>query len=160
MLDATHLADPLLPALNAAAAGVRVGIDIASVPAIEESLASFGERFTERLFTAQERADALAVQGEGAQAERLAARFAAKEAVIKALDLPQAGIGWRDIELTRGPGGRPALALHGRAAELAQGLGVRDWAVSISHDGPQACAVVVALLDGPPKSFPSTLSPE
>jgi holo-[acyl-carrier protein] synthase len=146
MLDAAQLSASLLPALNAPAAGVRVGIDIASVPAIEESLERFGDRFTQRLFTAQECADALAVQGEGARAERLAARFAAKEAVIKALDLPEAGIGWRDIELTRGPGGRPALQLHGRAAALARGLGVRDWAVSISHDGPQACAVVVALI--------------
>jgi holo-[acyl-carrier protein] synthase len=70
--------------------------------------------------------------------------------VIKALDLPEVDIGWRDIELTHGPGGRPALALHGRAAELADGLGVREWAVSISHDGLQACAVVVALLAGEP----------
>jgi holo-[acyl-carrier protein] synthase len=145
MLDAALLAEPLRNALNAPAAGVRVGIDMASVPAIAESLARFGERFTVRLFTEQERADALVI--EGAQAERLAARFAVKEAVIKALDLAQAGIGWREIELTRGPGGQPSLALHGRTAEIARRQRVREWAVSISHDGPQACAVVVALLD-------------
>jgi len=146
MLDADLLTRQLQPALSAQATGVRVGIDIASVTDIAESLAQFGERFTVRFFTAQECADAMAVHGPAAQAERLAARFATKEAVIKALDLPEAGIGWRDIELTRGPGGRPALALHGRVAELAERQGVRDWAVSISHDGPQACAVVVALL--------------
>jgi holo-[acyl-carrier protein] synthase len=158
MLDAARLTAELQPALNAPVAGVRVGIDVASVADIGESLAAFGERFAERFFTPQELADARAVQGEGAEAERLAARFAAKEAVIKALDLPEAGIGWRDIELTRDPGGRPALQLHGRTAELARALGVRDWAVSISHDGPQACAVVVGLLareDSSESTFPS-----
>lgn len=146
---ADQLAGQLSGALPAAAAGVRVGIDTVSVAAIADSLARFGERFTQRLFTVAERADARAVHGEAAWHERLAARFAAKEAVIKALDLPEAGVGWRDIELTRAPSGRPALALHGRAAALAARQGVRDWAVSISHDGGHACAVVVAVTGQP-----------
>ena len=150
MLNAADIVDQLTPALHAPAAGVRVGIDTVSVPSIVDSLAHFGERFVQRFFTAQEAADARAVQGDAAMHERLAARFAAKEAVIKALDLPEAGIGWRDIELTRGANGRPALALHGRAAEVAKALGVREWAVSISHEREQACAVVVALLGAAP----------
>jgi holo-[acyl-carrier protein] synthase len=146
VLNAADIVDQLTPALHAPAAGVRVGIDTVSVPAIAESLAHFGERFLRRYFSEQETVDARAVQGEAAMHERLAARFAAKEAVIKALDLPEAGIAWCDIELTRAASGRPALALHGRAAEVAQALGVREWAVSISHEREQACAVVVALL--------------
>lgn len=154
MPDAHDLIDQLTPVLPAPAAGVRVGIDTVSVAAIADSLARFGERFTRRLFTAAEVADAGAVHGDTALHERLAARFAAKEAVIKALDWPEAGVGWRDIELTRGPGGRPALTLHGRAAGLAHAQGVRNWAVSISHEGGHACAVVAALTT-PPDSTPS-----
>lgn len=146
MPQAADIVDQLSPALHAPLAGVRVGIDTVSVAAITESLDHFSERFMRRLFTAREAADARAVHGGEAMAERLAARFAAKEAVIKALDLPEAGIAWPEIELTRSPAGRPAIALHGRAARLAQDLGVRDWAVSISHERDHACAVVVALL--------------
>ena len=146
MPHAADLVDQLSPALHAPVAGVRVGIDTVSVSAIAESLGQFGERFVQRLFTAREAADARAVEGDAALAERLAARFAAKEAVIKALDLPEAGIGWPEIELIRHAAGRPSIVLHGRAAEVAQALGVRDWAVSISHEREHACAVVVALL--------------
>jgi holo-[acyl-carrier protein] synthase len=142
---AHDLANQLALALPRGAAGVRVGIDTVSVPAIAESLGRFGERFVQRLFTAREAADAEAVPGDAARHERLAARFAAKEAVIKALDLPEAGVGWRDIELIRGANGRPSLALHGRAAAVAAEAGVHQWAVSISHDAAQACAVVVGL---------------
>jgi len=145
MLTTHDLTDQLAQALPRGAAGVRVGIDTVSVPAIAESVGQFGERFVQRLFTAREAADAAAVLGDTARHERLAARFAAKEAVIKALDLPEAGVGWRDIELVRGANGRPALALHGRAAAAAAQAGVHEWAVSISHDAGQACAVVVGL---------------
>ena len=119
---------------------------VVSVAAVADSLAQFGERFLKRYFSAQEVADARAVQGEAAWHERLAARFAAKEAVIKALDLPEAGVAWCDIELLRAPEGRPSVRLTGRAAQVAQTMQVREWAVSISHERDQACAVVVALL--------------
>jgi holo-[acyl-carrier protein] synthase len=148
--NATDLVDQLTPALQAPAEGVRVGIDTVAVSAITESLAQFGERFLRRYFSAQEVTDARAVEGEAALHERLAARFAAKEAVIKALDLPEAGVAWCDIELVRAATGRPTLRLNGRAAEVAQSIGVREWAVSISHEREQACAVVVALLRAAP----------
>ncbi|MEK8033057.1 holo-ACP synthase [Ideonella sp. DXS29W] len=149
-LAAADLVDQLTPALQLSGAGVRVGIDTVSVAAVADSLAQFGERFLKRYFSAQEVADARAVQGEAAMHERLAARFAAKEAVIKALDLPEAGVAWCDIELLRAANGRPSLRLNGRAAEVARSMQVREWAVSISHEREQACAVVVALLEGAP----------
>jgi holo-[acyl-carrier protein] synthase len=155
---ARQLVEQLQPALATPVAGVRVGIDTVSVASIADSLSCFGDRFMQRLFTAVEQADAQAVEGEAAMHERLAARFAAKEAVIKALDLPEAGVSWRDIELTRGPGGRPALALHGRAAAVASRLGVHEWAVSISHEGGHACAVVAALTAGPRSETISSVS--
>jgi holo-[acyl-carrier protein] synthase len=145
MPHAHDLADQLALALPRGAAGVRVGIDTVSVPAIADSLQQFGERFVQRLFTAREAADATSVHGDAARHERLAARFAAKEAVIKALDLPEAGVGWREIELVRAPHGRPSLTLHGRAAAASAQAGVSEWAVSISHDADRACAVVVGL---------------
>ncbi|MGM9486772.1 holo-ACP synthase [Ideonella sp. YS5] len=154
MPHAHDLADQLTLALPRRATGVHLGIDTVSVPAIADSLAQFGDRFAQRLFTSHEIADARAVQGESAWHERLAARFAVKEAVIKALDLTEAGIGWRDIELIRAAHGRPSLALHGRAAAASARAGVREWAVSISHDADQACAVVVGL------TTPATLHSE
>jgi holo-[acyl-carrier protein] synthase len=150
--NANDLVDQLTPALQSPAEGVRVGIDTVAVAAIADSLTQFGERFLRRYFSAQEVADARAVEGEAALHERLAARFAAKEAVIKALDLPEAGVAWCDIELVRAASGRPTLRLNGRAAEIAESLGVREWAVSISHEREQACAVVVALLGAAPQS--------
>jgi holo-[acyl-carrier protein] synthase len=150
--SAADIVDQLTPALQPSGASVRVGIDTVSVSSIAESLAQFGERFLRRYFSEQEVADASAVAGEAARVERLAARFAAKEAVIKALDLPEAGVAWCDIELLRAASGRPTLRLNGRAGDVARSLGVREWAVSISHEREQACAVVVALLGAAPIS--------
>ena len=116
---------------------LRVGIDTVEVAGIEASLAAFGARFEQRLFTADERAAAGRVPAR--RAERLAARFAAKEA------LGEAGIGWCDIEVCSAADGAPTLRLHGRVAARAAAAGVRELAVSLSHDGGQACAVVVAL---------------
>lgn len=121
---------------------VRVGIDTVSLANLRESLAAFGSRFVCRLFTEGEQA-AAASQADGGL-DRLAARFAAKEAAIKALGLGELGVNWRDIEVVRQADGAPRLQLHGRAARHAHALGVRDLALSMSHDGDQACAVVVA----------------
>jgi holo-[acyl-carrier protein] synthase len=103
--------------------------------------------FEARLFTAHERECAARVEGH--RAERLAARFAAKEAFIKAFDLAEAGIGWRDVEVRSTAGSRPRLQLHGLAARVAAEAGVQELALSLSHDGAQACAMVVALCGRP-----------
>jgi holo-[acyl-carrier protein] synthase len=87
-----------------------------------------------RLFTPEERELPVA---------SLAARFAAKEAVAKALGAPR-GLGWHDAEIRRGEGGRPELFVTGTVAAAALELGVRHWHVSLTHDGGMAMAVVVA----------------
>jgi holo-[acyl-carrier protein] synthase len=124
---------------------VRLGFDLARVSAIAESIRLFGRRFTDRCFTARELDYALS--GVGLCAERLAARFAAKEAVIKALSLSEAGVGLRDIEVAKQADGSCAIVLHGAARRAADGMGVTNIQVSLSHDGDCAGAVVQALLD-------------
>jgi len=123
--------------------GLRLGIDIAQISAIDASLANFGEHFLRRIFSDGEVAYATEVPALTAQ--RLAARFAAKEATMKAFGLSEAGIGWRDIEVTRSADGACALALHARAAEIVARSGCTQLSVSLSHDGDYATAVVAAL---------------
>lgn len=118
---------------------LRVGIDLVHVGRIAESLASFGERFLRRVFTPAEVAYANGV------AERLAARFAAKEAAKKALELD--GVAWHDIEVVRRPSGAVELRLHGAARAAAEAIGAHELAVSMSHEGELATAVVVARCD-------------
>lgn len=128
--------------------GLRVGLDLVDTRRIRESIDRFGSRFVQRLFTEGEIAGAR----RGASswcAENLAARFAAKEAAIKAFDLTEAGVGWRDIEVRKLPGGACRLALHGTAAAQAAALGVSDIALSLSHDGDYAGAVVTAWCGAP-----------
>lgn len=132
------------------AAGMRVGLDVVDVRRIRESLDCFGKRFLDRLFSPDEIAYARA--GDGQCAERLAARFAAKEAAIKAFALSEEGIAWRDIEVRRLDGGECRLALHGRAAARAASLGVNGIALSLSHDGDYAGAVVTAWCGTPARA--------
>lgn len=122
--------------------GVRLGFDLVQVSQVAESLERFGAAFEQRLFTRGELA--YAQSGDGVSAERLAARFAAKEAVIKALQLGDAGIGWRDIEVRKREDGDCELQLHGRVAALAAGMGVDRILLSLSHDGDYAGAIVTA----------------
>ena len=124
--------------------GVRLGFDLARISGIAESIRLFGRRFTDRIFTSRELDYALA--GTGVCAERLAARFAAKEAVIKALQLSEAGISFRDIEVAKRADGGCAIVLHGEARRIAQRMGVERILVSLSHDGDCAGAVVHVLL--------------
>lgn len=133
---------PTLPAF-AQTPGLRVGIDIAQISAIAGSLASFGEHFTRRVFSDAE--VAYATQAPAMTAQRLAARFAAKEAAMKAFGMSEAGVGWRDIEVVRAADGTCTLALHGRAAECAARSGCTQISVSLSHDGDYATAMVAAL---------------
>ncbi len=118
------------------APALSVGIDLVQVARIAESIATFGDRFVRRVFTDQE----IAYAGSSPEMApmRFAARFAAKEAAKKALGLADAGVGWRDIEVVRAPSGAVTLSLHGAAAVPHDGL-----AVSISHEGDYATAVVV-----------------
>ena len=122
---------------------LRVGVDITQISAIEASLAAFGERFMRRLFSDDEVAYAL--QSPGMTSQRLAARFAAKEAAIKAFGLSEAGVNWRDIEVRRAADGACSLALHHKAAALVERSGCTQIAVSLSHDGDYATAMVAAL---------------
>ena len=122
-------------------ATLRVGIDLVQVSRIAESLERFGERFMRRIFTDAEIAYATAAPA--LTAERLAARFAAKEAVIKVLGMVDRGVAWRDIEVRRTATGACEMALRGEAGEAAASLGVGELAVSLSHEGDYATAIVV-----------------
>ena len=123
---------------------VDVGIDLVSVRRVEESLARFGDRFLRRVFTEGE--IAYATSAPALAAERLAARFAAKEATIKALGLAQQGIGigWRQIEIEREASGKCRVVLHGAARAAAARAGFATLAVSLSHEGDTSAAVVLA----------------
>ena len=127
--------------------GIRVGFDLVQISRIAESLHQFGDRFTQRLFTANELD--YAHRSEGLCTERLAARFAAKEATIKALALGEQGIGWRELEVCKSDDGSCQIALHGRAAMLASQMGITQMALSLSHDGDYAGAIVTVLCHTP-----------
>ena len=124
-----------------ASGSIRVGIDLVQVSRIAESLDRFGERFLQRVFTAGEIAYAKSAPAQ--TAERLAARFAAKEAAIKALGLADEGFQWRDIEVCRAPSGDCKMVLRGTASRPAERNGVREVAVSLSHEGDYTTAIVV-----------------
>ena len=99
---------------------VGTGIDIAEVPRIAEAIARFGGRFLQRVFTEEERRYC---DSKANRIERYAARFAAKEASMKALGTGwNHGVRWRDIEVHRQPGKRPTIRFHGKAAEFAVAL--------------------------------------
>jgi holo-[acyl-carrier protein] synthase len=118
-----------------------LGIDIIEVDRIRRAIARWDEAFLCRVFTPDERARGGASRG---AAERLAGRFAAKEAVMKALGLGRPGVGWQEIEITVDSFGKPGVRLTGRAASVAEHLGVRAWRVSISHTRLLAVAEALA----------------
>jgi holo-[acyl-carrier protein] synthase len=120
---------------------VGTGIDIAEVPRIRQSIERFGMRFLQRVFTEGEMRYC---DSKANRAERYAARFASKEAAMKALGTGwNQGVRWRDCEVVRMPGGRPTIQFHGKAAEFAARLGVKNAALSISHTQDQAIAQVI-----------------
>ncbi len=124
---------------------VGSGIDLVEIERIRNSVNRFGERFLDRIFTKAEQAYCLRKRN---AAESFAARFAAKEAGAKALGTGiSRGVGWLEIEVVREPGGRPALAFHGRAADRAARMGVRNSALSLTHSNSAAMASVM-LEDG------------
>jgi len=120
---------------------VGTGIDIAEVPRIREAIERHGERFLKRIFTESE---IQYCESKANRVERYAARFAAKEAGMKAIGTGwNHGVRWRDIEVARKPGGRPMLVLHGKAAEFAAKLGATNIALSLTHTAEQAFAQVI-----------------
>jgi holo-[acyl-carrier protein] synthase len=120
---------------------VGTGIDIAEVPRIRQAIERFGERFIQRIFTDGE---TRYCDSKANRIERYAARFAAKEAAMKALGTGwNHGVRWRDIEVARQPGSRPTIIFHGRAAEFAAKLGAAHVALSLSHTEQQAIAQVI-----------------
>ncbi|MGD0292950.1 MAG: holo-ACP synthase [Terracidiphilus sp.] len=125
---------------------VGSGIDLVEIGRVQKSMERYGHRFLDRVYTAAEQAYCLRKRK---SAESFAARFAAKEAGAKALGTGiRYGVNWLEIEVARGPGGRPTLQFHGRAEEFAARLGVRHAALSITHTAELAMASVV-LEDGP-----------
>ena len=120
---------------------VGTGIDIAEVPRIRQSIDRFGDRFLRRIYTAGEMRYC---DSKANRVERYAARFAAKEAGMKAIGTGwKRGVRWQDFEVTNLPSGRPTLQFHGEAAKIAGQLGVRNIALSITHTAAQGVAIVI-----------------
>ncbi len=114
-----------------------LGIDLIEISRIEKAVTRWGDAFLDRVFTPAEKARYRN------RAESLAARFAAKEAVVKALGCRE--LVYRDIEIVAGPGQRPEIRLYGRAKSIAKDLGIIDLAVSLSHSQDYAVAFVSAI---------------
>jgi holo-[acyl-carrier protein] synthase len=120
---------------------VGTGVDISEVVRIEAAVKRFGDRFLHRVFTP---AEVRYCMGKPNAAERLAARFAAKEAGMKAIGTGlHYGVTWQDVEVLRLPGQRPVLQFHGKAAEFAARLGCKHTHLSLSHTKEQAIAHVI-----------------
>jgi holo-[acyl-carrier protein] synthase len=118
---------------------VAVGVDLVEVAQVAQSVERFGARYLRRVFTDHE----LACCDEGAATASLAARFAAKEAAIKVLEPDGGQLDWRSIEVVQTPAGACRLVLRGEAARLASARGLRQLAVSLTHEAGMAAAVVV-----------------
>src|SRR5689334_18387944 len=120
---------------------VGTGVDIAEVGRIKAALERFGDRFLKRVFTPAEVRYCL---GKANAPERLAARFAAKEAGMKAIGTGlNHGVSWQDVEVVRMPGQRPVLKFSGKAAEFAARLGCKRTHLSLTHTKEQAMAHVI-----------------
>jgi len=120
---------------------LSIGTDLAEVPRIRDAHTRFGDRFLHRVFTSGEIAYSLRKANKH---ERLAARFAAKEALMKAIGTGLTrGVSWRDIEVVNLPSGKPTLRLTGQAALHAERLGTRHVHLSLTHTEAMAMAVVI-----------------
>ena len=120
---------------------IGLGIDVVDIPRFREVMRR-RPALAERLFSPDELAYAATLSN---PAPTLAGRFAAKEAVMKALGVGLGAVDWKDISVQRLAGGAPELAVQGRAAELARKFGVSSWKMSISHTDTVATVTVVAL---------------
>ena len=115
-----------------------VGVDAIEITRIDRVLAQFGRRFLNRVYTTRE------VEYCRGRVPELAVRFAAKEAVLKALGTGLRGIGWREIEVIPDRRGKPLVHLHGRAAHRAAEINLTEFAIGLSHSRDLAIAFVVA----------------
>jgi len=119
------------------------GIDLVDCPRIEQMLKKHGRRFIDRVFTTAEQAYANSNKD---KIEKLAGRFAAKEAVLKLMGTGWRGkIAWTDIEIINNPAGRPEVTLSGEVEKIADKLGIKQISVSITHTANFAIASAVAL---------------
>lgn len=116
---------------------LTTGVDIIEIPRVRQLLERYGQRFLNRIYTPGE------IGYCRGRPPNLAARFAAKEATMKALGTGVRGVGWKDIEVIRHETGAPSIELHGRAKQRAQRLGVLEISLSLSHSQEYAVAFVV-----------------
>lgn len=117
---------------------LTVGVDMIEIERIQAVVDRRGQRFLDRIYTPRELSYCRG------RIPELAVRFAAKEAVAKALGTGIRGLSWREMEVVADRRGKPTVALHGRAAERARALGVLEWAISLSHAREHALAMVAA----------------
>ncbi len=117
---------------------IRTGVDVLEIDRLTQVIQRHGERFLRRVFTPQE------IHLYLARPPSLAARFAAKEAVSKALGCGIGVINWVDIEVTHDSSNQPRLCLYGAALQEEERLGIQGWSVSLTHSQNLAIAVVVA----------------
>ena len=113
-----------------------VGVDIIEIARIEKAIGRWGEGFLRRVYTESE------LRLYRKKLSSLATRFAAKEAVIKALGKPNGVVSLREIEILSDPAGKPLVYLYGKAQNQAEGLGLNKFAISLSHSGEYAIAFV------------------
>ena len=120
---------------------VGLGVDIAEVPRVREAIERYGERFLRRVFTPAEVAYCRRHKN---CHDRFAARFAAKEAAMKALGTGwRGGVSWRQIEVVNLPSGKPSLQLSGKALEVFRSLGGTNLVLSLTHTDDYALAEVI-----------------
>jgi holo-[acyl-carrier protein] synthase len=118
---------------------IRLGIDIIEISRVRLAIDRWHERFLERVYTQNE------LRLYQNKVESLAARFAAKEAVMKALGAPRPNISWKEVEILSDPDGMPVLRLYGQALDQLNRLGLKGLEVSLSHSRENAIALVIGL---------------
>lgn len=125
---------------------IGTGVDLAEVPRIRAAIERYGDKFLDRVYTPKERAY---VERKANKFERYAARFAAKEAGMKALGTGwRRGVTWHDFEVVNLLSGRPTLMLHGVARKIADQIGVTGVSLSLTHTAENALAYVILEGDG------------
>jgi holo-[acyl-carrier protein] synthase len=129
---------------------IRLGTDIVYIPRIQAALKRFGDRFLQRVYTSGEQLDCGCISAAmgnltARSINQLAGRWAAKEAVAKALGTGWRGVGYTDIEIRRELGGAPSVHLHGRAIAVVAAWGEGEWQLSLSHDQDYAIATTLLI---------------